>query len=149
MKISIFYFLLGILAGIVGAAQPGINSILDQKLGSALLASTISFMVGTIFLLILSFSLKILPIPLKAFTQAPWWAYLGGLLGAFFVLVSVILAPKVGAVTLMGLLLTGQILASLLYDHFGILGYPVHPISWWRILGLILMGIGVYLTHRF
>ncbi len=148
MKISIFYFLLGILAGIVGAAQPGINSILDQKLGSALLALPFP-LCRHYFLLILSFSLKILPIPLKAFTQAPWWAYLGGLLGAFFVLVSVILAPKVGAVTLMGLLLTGQILASLLYDHFGILGYPVHPISWWRILGLILMGIGVYLTHRF
>lgn len=149
MKINFFYFFLGILAGILGAAQPGINSILDKKLGSPILASTISFLVGTLFLLVLSFALKILPLPLKAFTQAPWWAYVGGLLGAFFVLVSVILAPKIGAVTLMGLLLAGQLLASLIYDHFGILGYPVQPLNLWRILGVLLIFAGVYLTYRF
>ncbi|SDN34705.1 DMT family transporter [Desulfonauticus submarinus] len=149
MKATLVYFILGILAGFLGAAQPGINSVLDSKIGHPILASAVSFLVGSCALIFLILILRI-PLPnILEIKSVPWWAWTGGLLGAFFVLVSVILAPKVGAITLMALVLAGQVMASLIYDHFGLLGFPVHPISIFRLLGIIFIFVGIYLVHRF
>ena len=81
--------------------------------------------------------------------SAPWWAWTGGLLGAFFVLASIILTPRLGAATTIGLILTGQVLASIVIDHFGLIRVPVHEASLPRIIGALLIVAGVVMVQRF
>jgi transporter family-2 protein len=75
----------------------------------------------------------------------PWWIWFGGMLGAFFVTATIILVPKLGATAMVALILSGQMFASLLLDHFGVLGYPIHPISLGRIAGVLMLCGGVWL----
>jgi transporter family-2 protein len=70
-------------------------------------------------------------------------------LGALFVTSTIFLAPKLGAVTLLALLVSGQMLASLVLDHFGWLGYPEHLISIPRVLGVLFLLVGVILVQKF
>ncbi|MDQ7031651.1 MAG: DMT family transporter [Desulfonauticus sp.] len=149
MKGNFIYLLLGIIAGFVVSAQPGMNSVLDRKLGGPIIASTISFLVGSIALILLIMVLRISLPDWTSIKSVPWWAWLGGLLGAFFVIITVILAPKVGATTLMAVVLAGQVVASLLYDQFGLLGFPVHPVSLLRIIGIIFIFVGLYFVNKF
>jgi len=149
MKTLWAYNLLGILAGFLITFQPGLNSILSQKLGSPILAAFISFLIGTLILFFVLMSLKIHPPALQTIQSVPWWAWTGGMLGAFLVTISILLAPRVGALSLMVLFLTGQTLASVLCDHFGLAGFPVHPINVLRIIGLILLFSGLYLINKF
>jgi bacterial/archaeal transporter family-2 protein len=81
--------------------------------------------------------------------SAPWWAWTGGLLGALFVLASIILTPRLGAATTIGLILTGQVLASIVIDHFGLIRVPVHEASFPRIIGALLIVAGVVMVQRF
>jgi len=57
--------------------------------------------------------------------------------------------PRIGAATLLGVSVAGQMLVSLLLDHYGLIGYPVHPVSAWRIVGAALLLAGVWLIQRF
>jgi len=149
MKDIWMYNLLGILAGFLITLQPGLNSIVSQKLGSPLLAAFISFLVGTLVLLLIMLILKI-PFPdFFIFKSVPWWAWTGGILGAFLVTVSIILAPRIGALSLMVLFLVGQTLGSLLCDHFGLAGFPVHPLNIFRVIGLFFLFGGLYLINKF
>ena len=146
-----FYLLiiLTLLAGFVIPTQAGINAQLSLWTNSPVLASTISFAVGTVVLIIYSFVARI---PLPTLTTAgaqPWWVWTGGALGAYFVAATVFLAPKLGATTMVALLLAGQMVASLVLDHFGLLGYPVHPASFGRIIGVIMIAGGVLLVRIF
>ncbi|MGL6041682.1 MAG: DMT family transporter, partial [Deefgea sp.] len=72
---------------------------------------------------------------------------LGGLLGALFVFGTTLLAPKLGAATMLSLIITGQIIASMLFDHYGWLAMPIKEISWPRLLGAALVIIGVLLVN--
>jgi transporter family-2 protein len=82
----------------------------------------------------------------NALAGLPWWAWLGGVLGAFNVAMSIFLAPRLGALLLAGSVITGQIVASLLLDKFGWLGYPKIPIDGQRAIGAMLMLCGLYLV---
>jgi bacterial/archaeal transporter family-2 protein len=73
----------------------------------------------------------------------------GGLLGAFFVCASIILTPRLGAATTVGVFLTGQVVASIAIDHFGLLGVPVQSASLPRIGGALLIVMGVVIVQRF
>ena len=73
----------------------------------------------------------------------------GGALGAYFVAATIFLAPKLGATTMVALLLAGQMVASLALDHFGLLGYPIHPVSLGRIAGVVMIAGGVMLVRNF
>lgn len=80
---------------------------------------------------------------------APWWVWVGGVLGAGFVLASLALVSRLGAAVLFALVVVGQMLASLLLDHFGALGAAQHTISPLRVLGAALLIAGVVLIRRF
>jgi bacterial/archaeal transporter family-2 protein len=79
--------------------------------------------------------------------DAPWWVWTGGLLGAFYVLGSIVTAPKLGAATLVALILAGQAIASLAVDHFGWVGFEEQPITALRIVGVLLLAGGVALVR--
>ena len=143
------FLFLALIAGAAIPLQTGVNSQLARWVGNSTLATTISFIVGTITLLVYSFAWRI-PLPaMSELSQAPWWIWLGGLIGAFFLSTTTALASKMSIAVLVSLIITGQMLISLLLDHFGWLGFEVHPVNIWRILGAIFLIIGVALIRQF
>ncbi|GAB6887934.1 DMT family transporter [Desulfothermus okinawensis JCM 13304] len=146
---KLFIMILVLISGIFATTQAGINYILSEYLKSNLLAALISFVVGSIGLFIFIFAFKLYPSDTISFGNVPWWAYLGGLLGAFLVTVTIFAVPKLGATTMFALFIAGQMIASIFYDHFGILGYPKHPVSFIRIIGVVFIAVGVGLVKYF
>jgi len=138
-----------LLAGSMLPLQAGVNAQLARAGGNALWASGISFLVGTLTLLMVYSSLRLTWPSFHELKEAPLWAWSGGLMGAFFVTCMAFFAPRLGATTLLALVISGQILASLLLDHFGAIGFNVHEINLWRILGVILIAAGVLLVRKF
>lgn len=146
---ELFYVLLAAIAGALAPTQAGINSQLRAFVEDPILAAFISFAVGTTGLFFYVLVLRTPWPATHALAQLPWWLWSGGVLGAFIVVVSIILVPKLGAATLMGCMIAGQMLASLLLDHYGIVGYPVHPATLWRVLGVVLVVCGVVMIKKF
>ena len=144
---SLFY-LLGLGVGIGLVVQVGMNSTLRATLGSALVAALISFLVGSAALAAFILMTRT-PLPARAQLAAvPAWAWLGGCLGAFYVASSVVVGPKLGAATLLALVVLGQLGTSLLVDHFGWLGFAQHPLTLLRLTGAALLFAGVLLITR-
>jgi len=138
--------LLALLIGAFLTVQLGVNNTLKVGLGAPIWAAFVSFFVGACALALVGLAART-PFALK--TEVPAWAWTGGLLGAVYVALSVVLVDKLGAATLTGCVVAGQIAASLAVDHFGWLHVPQHPISLGRIAGAVLLGLGVWLVKRF
>ncbi len=137
------------LAGAVAPVQAGVNSQLRASTGHPAWAALASFTIGTLSLLAYYLVMR-LPWPSpSSLLQAPWWSWLGGLLGAYYVASSIVLAPRLGAAVLVALVIAGQLLVSLVLDHFGLVGFAQHPISPARILGAALLLVGVVLIQRY
>lgn len=145
---DLFYLLLALIAGACVPTQAGINAQLRVWTGDPLLAATISFAVGTLFLVVFSSVLRIPWPPLKTAGDLPWWLWTGGCLGAFLVAVTVMLAPRLGATTMIGFLISGQMLAGLVLDQYGLIGYEQHPMNEWRVLGVVLLVTGVVIIKK-
>lgn len=144
-----FYAALALMIGLLLPFQAGVNAKLRIYVGHPLQAALISFAVGTAALLI-TIVASGTPWPTGSrLAEAPWWAWVGGLLGANYVALAVILAPRLGAAALIGLTVTGQMIASLALDHLGSAGYTAHPINTPRVVGTVLLLAGVYLIQRF
>jgi len=143
------YILLAFVAGFCLPTQAGINAQLNLWSQSAVLTAAISFAVGTLALAVYALILRV-PWPSGvAVTRYPWWMWTGGFLGAFLVASTVVLAPRLGAASMMSLIIAGQMFASLLLDHFGWLGYQVNPVSGLKLLGAALLVGGVLLIRLF
>ena len=144
---SIAYFL-GLAAGFGITVQVAMNSQLRRVTESANIAATISFLVGLVALVGLLVATRT-PLPARETLAAvPVWAWFGGMLGAFYVASSTVVAVELGATTLLALALLGQLSTALVIDHFGWLQMPVHPSTWTRIAGVVLLGAGVWLVSR-
>jgi transporter family-2 protein len=143
------YLLFAVAAGAMLPFQFGVNAQLSNWVGSPIRAAFISFLVGTIALLILSaFVRKPLP-SLARLGDVPWWVWIGGLLGAFYVAGSIVTAPKLGAVTLAAAIVFGQTLASVLVDQYGWVGFERQHASPGRLVGVLLVATGVVLVRAF
>jgi transporter family-2 protein len=141
-------YALAFAAGLALTVQVGVNSTLRSALGNPAMAALISFVVGlaglAVFLLLTRASLP----TRTALFAAPAWAWIGGLLGAFYVAIAIVAGPRLGAATLLAVTVLGQLLASLLVDHYGWLGFVQHPISLARMAGAALLFAGVVLIVR-
>ena len=147
MRLLLLVF--AIVAGALLPSQAGINAQLAKKLGHPLLAASVSFGIGTLALLLYTFVFHISWSPaLSRSMQVPWYLWIGGLLGVGYLTATIVLAPLLGAATMIGLLVAGQMLASIALDHFGLVGFPVHPLSFWRAVGAIFLLVGVTLIQR-
>jgi|SRR5882672_7806529 len=141
-------YLLGIVSGFGLTLQIGMNSRLRTVLQSANTAALVSFLVGTVALVGLLVATRA-PLPDRdTLASVPWWAWLGGLMGAFYVAISTVVASQLGTASLLGLALLGQLAMALTADHFGWMGLPVHPITLTRLAGVALLGGGVWLITR-
>ncbi len=149
LKISsqlLFFLPLALGIGVAMAIQTALNTQLRSYLHSPLQAAFLSFLVGTI-LLALMLLLQNQPKPsLQQLSQIPWFLWLGGFLGVYAISLSIYTAPKLGFLTLSGLIIFGQLAMSLLLDHFGWLGTEKMPVNWQRLLGAIIIFVGVMLT---
>jgi len=141
-------YLLGVAAGLGLTVQIGMNVQLRKVLGSSWSAALVSFLVGTLGLLALMLAMRTAPPSRDTLAAVPAWAWFGGLLGAFYVAISTIVAAQVGATTLLVLTVAGQLVMALVLDHFGWLGLPENPITAMRVLGVALLCAGVWLITR-
>jgi bacterial/archaeal transporter family-2 protein len=143
------YLLFAFAAGAVLPFQAGINAQLADWVHSPLRAAFVSFVAGAIVLLVASaFVFKPLP-SWERLGHAPWWVWTGGALGAFYVVGSIVSAPKLGAATLIALVVAGQGVASLIVDNYGWVGFDRQPLSAGRLIGIGLVGAGVALVRIF
>ena len=139
-----------LLAGILIPVQTAINSQLRHVLlGSPVLSSLVSFAVGTITLALLYFGVLRGNLPDGAMLmRTSWWMWLGGMMGAFFVLSGIVAAPRIGVATVVVMLVAGQLATVLLLDHFGWIGLPVREISPMRLTGVALVLAGAFVFTR-
>ncbi|MEP6944555.1 MAG: DMT family transporter [Acidobacteriota bacterium] len=143
------YLLLAVVAGAMMPTQAAINNKLAVVVDSPILAAFISFFVGTLGLLVY---LVVSGTPLgniASIREAPPITWVGGLLGAFFVTATVVLVPRIGVAMAFSLIIAGQMLVTLVIDHFGLLGVPVKEISLVRVAGILLITAGVVLIRKF
>ena len=142
-------YLAAALAGLGFVVQQAVNASLRGALDSPFWAALANFAVGTVAMLAVLLALRE-PVPsLQAIARAPWYAWTGGLLGVIYIAGSIVLIPRIGAATVVALIVVGQLLGSLAFDHFGLLGVPVHEIGLPRILGAGLLIAGVVLICLF
>ena len=85
--------------------------------------------------------------PLPTLDRFNLFSWTGGIFGAIYIAISIVLVPKLGAATFIALLVTGQMIGSVAFDHFGVLGIPVQQISGYRMLGAGLLIAGVALIR--
>ncbi|TKX29810.1 hypothetical protein CQA38_03320 [Campylobacter sp. MIT 12-5580] len=139
------YYLTAFCMGLAIAMQAPINASLARSLQSSpLIGALVSFLVGLICLVILSLFLGFLNVNLiKNLFQQSWWLFLGGVLGAFFVFGTVLLAPKIGLINMFLLVLVGQLITSLALDKIGAFGLEIKEISVFKIAGLAVIIIGL------
>jgi len=145
------WFFLAIAFG-VGAlitVQIGTNTRLKEAFGEAVPAVIVSSLLGVVILAVVTLGART-PWPSAArIAGAPWWAWLGGLLGAVYAVATVLLARRLGAAPLAAVVVTGQLVCSVVLDHFGVLGFTEHGLSVGRVAGCLLMIAGFILISRF
>jgi transporter family-2 protein len=138
-----------IVAGVLQAWGPPMNGALRNALVNPWIASLASFLPIVALLFCLALCLPT-PLPqLKDLAAMPWWAPLGGVIGAFAVIAGLFFVDKVGAGTLAGLTITANFLMSLAIDHFGLLRVQAHPLTLGRAAGAALMIAGIVLVSKF
>jgi transporter family-2 protein len=138
---------LSLFAGILMAVQAPTNALLGKASGSPIGAAFISFVVGTVALgaMVAASSGRLFAPELKS---VPWYAWLGGLYGAFFVAIAAFGAPKVGVGPLLTAAIGGQLIGAVILDHYGLLGLTRQPVSIEKVGGVILVLVGAWLVRR-
>jgi transporter family-2 protein len=145
---GLVWSLLGILSGAFIAVQAPINAQLARGLGLPVAAAFFSFLSGTVVLGIVTVAMtRTQGISLDWKAPAPWLFVVGGLLGGFYVTLSTILVPRIGAAALMAFLVAGQLIAGMMLDRIGFLGFAVREISLGRVAGAVLLLAGALLVR--
>ena len=139
--------LFAVAAGAGVAAQAIINARLRFVLGAPVWAACAQFIVGLAMLALVALVTQQSPPAAGSIGRAPWWMWAGGLFGATFILMSVIVTPKLGTALMMASTIVGQLGAALVIDHYGWFGASVIPISLTRLFGVALLAIGVILIR--
>ena len=141
-------YIFALFAGALLACQIGSNTELKKSLGQPLPALLANYILGIAAVAAYTFARRTSVPSIGAAARTPWWGWLGGIFGAVYGLGAIILASQMGAATLTALVVTGQLICSVALDHFGWLSFDVHPASWGRIAGCVLMVIGLSLIAK-
>ncbi len=146
--VQLLWSLLGIASGALIAFQAPINTQLGRGLGMPIAAACISFVAGTLFLIIATVVISRLQGSAPNFrTPAPWLFVAGGFLGSIYVTTSILLIPRLGAAALMAFLVAGQLLTSMVLDRIGFMGLAVREISLGRVAGALLLLSGALMIR--
>lgn len=143
------FYLLALGAGLLLPMQIAFNNKLTHYSGNPVTSSLISFSVGTIALLLYSISqFGSFQKSLHQLGNAPGYAWLGGLVGAFYIISTIVASPKIGLALFLALVIGGQLITSVIVDHFGLLGAAVKPMNWMKGMGLLLVLGGIFLLKK-
>lgn len=146
---SFWLYLFIVFAGAMQALGNSMNAQLRNSLQNPWLASLVSFLLILAFF-ICAFAAMPRPLPTSgSIASMPWWAPFGGLAGALAVFAGLTMVDKIGAGPFNGMIITANICASLVIDHFGLLNMPIHSISLFRIVGAVLMILGIVLIAKY
>jgi transporter family-2 protein len=141
------YAALAALAGFLLPLQGLISAQVSASINGPLMAALVNFVGGAVALILI---IMLFRVPWPSAAQAatvPFYGWLTGLFGAFFVSQAAFTIPKLGAAAMVALVVTGQIIGSLLMDHYGVL-QPVHPITAQKAIGAVLLIVGMFLVLR-
>jgi bacterial/archaeal transporter family-2 protein len=141
-------YLIAFVAGLMLTVQVGLNSTLGRAVGNVRFAVLANFTVGLAGILLYVVASRDAWPTREDLATVPMWAWCGGFLGAFYVAAATLIGPRIGAAALLALTVFGQLLASMLVDQFGWLGFPAQPISPTKIAGAVLLLGGVGLIVR-
>lgn len=147
----LIYYLLSLISGFALTLQVGINGAFRSKIGNPIFSSFVSFAVGAlglafVFVLTLINGSSTLP-SATSIKNTSWWMLTGGLFGAFYIFTTIFSSPKIGFANMFSLVVCGQIILAVVFDHFGLLGNQIHLLSPFRALGIILLILGVYIIQ--
>lgn len=144
---SILSYLLVVGAGVSVALQQVLNSNLRAELGSPWWAGFVSYAVGMTVMLVVALVSPGNKFNLHEIANSSWVSWTGGLFGAIFIGVAILMVPRLGAATVLALIVVGQMIGSVAFDHFGLLGLQQHPVSPLRLTGASLLICGVVLIR--
>jgi len=140
---------IALVAGLVTAYQPGVNAAFASYSSSRLHGGVLNFLVGAVAMILVCIVART-PLPEMAkIATAPWWAWVGGLLGAFFVTSAIFLVKPMGSANYVATMIAGQFIGTMIIDHFGLMGLNVHSFSLGRGVGLLLMVAGIVCIRYF
>ena len=138
------YLIIALAAGVALATQSAINTQLAKAMsGEAVIATFISFAVGTIVLFFIAWVKTDLWGNLSTVPSQPWWKLIGGILGAVVVFTTVLLAPKLGITAMLFFIIAGQLITAATIDHFGLIGMPIREVNITKFIGLIIVAFGL------
>lgn len=135
--------LLAMLVGLATSYQPGANAKFASVNSSPIYGGIANFGIGFTIVLIVTMLMRAPPPTGAKLATLPWWAWSGGFLGAFFVCMAILLIRRMGAANYFAAMVVGQFVGSMVIDHFGHVGLPVHSFSWGRAVGVVLMLAGL------
>jgi transporter family-2 protein len=136
-----------VASGVGLVLQQALNADLRISLNSAAWAGLISYIGGTLCMIVFILVMRDGVPGAAAVARTPWFSWTGGLFGAIYIALAILLLQQLGAATFISLLVAGQMAGSLLFDHYGLFGIPHHPIDLTRLAGAALLIAGVVLIR--
>jgi transporter family-2 protein len=144
---TIVSYLLLVGAGISVALQQVLNANLRAELGSPWWAGFISYVGGTLAMLALVITTGEPWLTGTMIARTSWASWTGGIFGAIFIGIAIMMVPRLGVALVLALIIVGQMLGSLTFDHFGLMGVPLHPANPVRLAGAAFLVLGVILIR--
>lgn len=144
---NISLMLVALFAGASFVLQQAVNSNLRFEIGSPWWAGFFSYLGGTIVMLAMILLMREPFISAKLILRSSLWSWTGGLFGAIYIAISILLLPRIGIFTVVALIVVGQLSTSVIFDHFGVMNVPIQPITVTRVIGAAFLFIGALLIR--
>lgn len=142
-------YLAAIAAGAANPGQAGTNAELRKSIEQPVFAALWVYASGFIGVLLVQVIVREAWPGGQKLAAAPWWAWMGGLISIASTVAGLMLAQRLGSGVFTGISITASLAMSIILDHFGWIGFKVHPASWPRISGCLLMIFGLWLVSKF
>ncbi|KTC55817.1 hypothetical protein AO262_01120 [Pseudomonas fluorescens ABAC62] len=142
------FILLSLFAGFAVPLQAGTNAKLGNLLGHPLWATAVSLLVSLLVLIVVIVVTKAPRPNFAAVQEGPWWIWMGGVAGVFYITVALLMAPRLGALNFIMAVLVGQLTVSIAIDYFGLLGFPRQSLNVNKLVGVIIVIGGFLITTR-
>jgi len=144
---ALLLYLIAFGAGLSAIFQTVLNGNLRLDIGSPWWAGLISYLGGTAVMVLMVLLMREPMLTGADVQRSHLLSWTGGIFGAIYIAAAILLLPRLGAATLIGLVVAGQMFGSLAFDHFGLFGVPVHPLNALRLTGAALLVAGVILIR--
>lgn len=141
-----FALALVIAVGAALALQAPINAVLAREVGDPTVAAAASFAIGFVALALLAWYRGAPITAITSLSSVPWWALMGGILGAAWVWAAIWSVPRLGVVTMIGAMILGQLIAAIVLDARGAFGMETRPVDLSRLLAIAMVAGGVVLS---